>query len=190
MTIMNAKLRAATLATLPALLLLTGCADSGGTPQAAPGSPSSSSPGPSTSVKPAAPGPTYPDVTKGDSSTAAWLTNFDATAHSAVIDPVIFMEGPTYCKKYRIRASDARCNEDYVIVDSHQKAAIPVSPAVKLYTAFSDTEDCAGLIETGGRCPITEAKFATLAKTNKNDFLVHVTIVDGTATRLAEEYRP
>jgi hypothetical protein len=190
MTIMNAKLRVAALASLPFLLLLTGCAQSGSTPSAGPISATSSSAAPATSVRPPAAGPSYADVTKGDSSTAAMLYSFDATAHSAVIEPVIFMEGPTFCTKYRIKSSDERCNRDWVLVQSHQKAAVPVSPDVKLFTSLSDEKDCIGSIEQGGSCPVTSAKFSSMAKANKTNFLVHVTIVDGTATRIAEEYRP
>lgn len=185
---MNAKLRVAALAALALPLLLAGCVKAGATPLA--GASSAASPSPSTVVKPAAGGPAYVDVTQGDSSTAAILYSFDPTAHSAVIEPSIYMEGPTYCKKYRIRASDARCERETVLVQSHQRAAVPVSPRVKLFTSFSDEKDCVGSIEQGGSCPMTVPEFVKLFNADKVDFLVHVTIADGTVTRIAQEYAP
>jgi hypothetical protein len=129
-------------------------------------------------------------VTKGDSSTAAMLYSFDATVHSAVIEPVIYMEGPTYCKKYRIRQSDGRCSREYVTVRSHQKAAVPVSPDAKFFAAESGERDCGGSIEEGGSCPATSEQFTQLVEQNGGGLVAHVTIKDGTATRLAEEYHP
>jgi hypothetical protein len=180
----KANLRAVAVATLPLVLLPTGCAGTGADPTA------SRSPAPKTSVKPPAPGPSYADVTQGDSSTAALLSTFDAAAHSAVIEPVIFNDGPSFCKTYRIKSSDERCQHDWVLVQSHQRVAVPVSPDVKLFTAFSDTEDCAGSIAKGGSCPVSTAKFAAMAAADKKDFLVHVTLKAGTVTRIAEEFRP
>jgi hypothetical protein len=204
MLIMNANLRVAALAMLPPAMLLSACAQAGptqagssaagssaaGSNTAGSSTAGSPSPAPKTSVKPPAAGPTYADVTQGDSSTAAMLYRFDPTAHSAVIEPVIFMEGPSYCKKYRIRSSDERCELDWVLVQSHQKAAVPVSPHVALFTSDSDSEDCIGSIAEGGSCPVTTAEFSSMAAAGKNNFLVHVTIKAGTVTRIAEEYRP
>jgi hypothetical protein len=194
--VVKASFRVAAPTTLPflvfltSLLLLAGCAEAGPDTPAASNTTASRSLAPKTSVKPPAAAPSYPDVTQGDSSTAAMLYSFDATAHSAVIEPVIFMEGPSFCKKYRIRSSDGRCERDWVLVQSHQKAAVPVSPGVKLFIAESDTEDCVGSIDAGGSCPVNIATFSSVAAANKNDFLVHVTIKAGTVTRIAEEYRP
>lgn len=187
---MNASFRVAAVASLPFLTLLTGCAKAGPTPQAASSMTVSQSPAPKTSVKTPAAGPSYADVTQGDSSTAAMLYSFDASAHSAVIEPVVFMEGPSFCQKYRIRSSDGRCERDWVLVQSHQKAAVPVSPGVKLFTADSDTENCVGSIELGGSCPVSTRMFSSMVAADKNNFLVHVTIKAGTVTRIAEEYRP
>ena len=169
-------------------MLLAGCAKDEPARQAAP-TPTQSH-APKTSVKPPAASPSYPDVTQGDSSTAALLYSFDAAAHSAVIEAVIFMEGPSYCQKYRIRSTDGRCERDWVLVQSHQKAAVPVSPDVKLFTADSTTGDCIGSIDQGGSCPVTTTKFSSMAAADRNDFLVYVTIKAGTVTRIAEEYRP
>jgi hypothetical protein len=189
---MKCGLRVAALATLSLPLLVAACAKGadGTTPAAGSSAGSGSSAVPSTSVRPPAPGPSYPDVTKGDSSTAAMLYSFDATVHSAVIEPVIYMEGPTYCKKYRIRQSDARCSLEIITVQSHQKAAVPVSPDAKLFAAESGNRDCSGSVEEGGSCSVTTAQFTTLVDQNKGGFVVHMTIVDGTATRIAEEYQP
>ncbi len=186
----NARFRVAALTTLPLSMLLTGCAAAGLEPHAASTTAASQSPAPKTSVKPPAPGPSYPDVTQGDSSTAAMLYSFDAAAHSAVIEPVVFMDAAAFCKKYRIRADDGRCGQDTVLVRSYQKAAVPVSPGVKLFRAVTDDGECIGSINEGGSCPVNTATFSSMAAANKVNFLVHVTIKAGTVTRIAEEYRP
>lgn len=180
------KLRAIAVAMSP-LLFLTGCGtgSAGADPAASRGG------APKTSVKPPAANPSYADVTRGDSSTAALLYTFDAEVRSAVLEPVLFMDGPAYCTKFRVKLSNAQCQREWVIVESHQKAAVPVSRQAKLYTASSDTEDCSGSMERGGTCLVTTAEFAKLmAQAGKNNFLVHVTITDGTIIRIAEEYRP
>lgn len=187
---MNVKFRVAALTTLPFLMFLSGCAAAGPAPHATPTTTATQNPTSKTSVKPPAAGPSYVDITQGDSSTAAMLYSFDAAARSAVIEPVIFMEGPSFCQKYRIRATDGRCARDWVLVQSHQKVAVPVSADVKLFTAESDTEDCVGSIDQGGSCPVTAAKFSSMAAAGKDNFLVHVTVKAGTVTRIAQEYRP
>ena len=176
--------RAAAWAALPLFVLLSGCAS----PDAGTSPVSSASP-----VSPApAPTPTFADVTHGDSETAAMLYSYDATAHSAVLMPVIFMDGPAYCKAFHLKSSDSRCEREWVSQESHVKATLPVSPSVKLLAANLETEDrdCVGSIEKGGSCPVGVKKFQQIAKANKGDFLVHITVENGTVTRIAEEFRP
>lgn len=189
---MNAGLRATALAALSLPLLLAACAKNadGTAPLAGASAGSSASATPKTSVRPPAPGPSYVDVTKGDSSTAVMLYSFDPAVHSAVVEPVIYMEGPTYCTKYRIRQSDSRCNLETVTVQSHQRATVPVSPQAKFFLAVSGDRDCVGSIEKGGICPATTDQFTKLVGENRGGFVVHLTIEDGTATRIAEEYHP
>jgi hypothetical protein len=187
---MNPRLRVAALAALSLPLLLAACAKTADGTASPAGAGSSASATPKTSVRPPAPGPSYVDVTKGDSSTAVLLYSFDPAVHSAVVEPVIYMEGPTYCTKYRIRQSDSRCNLETVTVQSHQKATVPVSPQAKFFLAVSGDRDCVGSIELGGSCPATSEQFTQLVEQNGGGLVAHVTIKDGTATRLAEEYHP
>jgi len=186
---MTINTRVAALAALPLCLILTGCASptkatTGSGP--APSSPAGSAPAPK-------PTPTFSDVTAGDSETAAMLYSYDAVAHSAVVMPVLFMDSSAYCKKFKIKSTDDRCeHQDWVLEESHVKATVPVSPSVKLLsaTALTDDQDCVGSIEKGGACPVGLKEFQGLAKAAGNDFLVHISVKGGTITRIAEEFRP
>jgi len=186
---MTFNMRVAALAALPLFVILTGCAAP--TPANTGAGPA---PTPSASSGPAPkPTPTFADVTKGDSETAAMLYSYDAAAHSAVLMPVLFMDSDTYCKKFKIKPSDDRCeHQEWVLEESHVKATVPVSPSVKLLSAtvVSDDQDCVGSIEKGGACPVSLTKFQELAKAAGNDFLVHISVKGGTITRIAEEFRP
>ena len=186
---MTFNMRVAALAALPLFVILTGCAAP--TPANTGAGPA---PTPSASSGPAPkPTPTFADVTKGDSETAAMLYSYDAAAHSAVLMPVLFMDSSTYCKTFKIKSSDPRCQREWVLEESHVKATVPVSPSVKLLGATvpgDEDQDCVGSIEKGGSCPVSLKQFKQMAKEAGNNFLVRISIEDGTITRIAEEYRP
>ena len=185
---MTINVRAAVWAALPLVVILTGCA-------APTKSTTGTGPSPASSAsKPAPkPTPTFADVTKGDSDTAAMLYSYDAAAHSAVLMPVLFMDSSTYCKTFKVKSSDPRCQREWVLEESHIKATVPVSPGVKLLGATvpgDEDQDCVGSIEKGGSCPVSLKQFKQMAKEAGNNFLVRISIEDGTITRIAEEYRP
>ena len=105
--------------------------------------------------------------------------------------PVIFMEGPAFCEAFHLKASDPRCAREWVTEESHVKITLPVSPSVKLFEATPPADrDCIGSMAAGGSCPVDEKRFLALAKEFEGDFLVAVTVTDGTITRIAQEFRP
>jgi hypothetical protein len=159
------------------LLLVGGCS----TPPAAP------TPAPSAETGPLA--PSYPDVTAGDSETAAQLHAFDPQAQSAVIEPTIFLTGPDFCESLRIDPADPRCEREWVTEDSHLKVTLPVSPDAKLLTMRDGDPECLGSMAKGGTCPLTPRQFTALLG-QADTMLVHVTVRGGQITRIAEEYTP
>jgi hypothetical protein len=172
-------------AVLVLALALAGCAGPAavGEPAARP------SPSAAPSVSPGPLAPSYPDVTRGDTSTAAQLIAYDPVARSAVIEPTLFLTGPDFCKTLHIKASDGRCERDWVTEDSHVNITLPVSPQARLLTMRDGEDGCLGSMETGGTCPLTPAKFAALTK-ERAPMLVHVVTRDGTLTTIAEEFTP
>ena len=171
-----------------ALLTTAGCAATGGDgPPAAPswaaGVPSSKPPTP-------APGPTFADLTTGSRTSVVKLYSYDAAAQSAVVEPIIFLDGPAFCKAFKIKSSDGRCQRDWVSEESHTKVTLPVQPKPKL-TQWDDHKDgdCIGTMTTGAVCPATPAEFADWLKDNPKGFAV-VTTADGTVTKIAQMYTP
>lgn len=136
------------------------------------------------------PGPTFADLTKGSKSSTVNLYSYDATAHSAVVEPIIFMDGPAFCKAFKLKPSDSRCQRDWADEESHLKVTVPVVAKPKL-TRWDDHRDgdCIGTMTGGGTCPATEAEFAAWLKDNPGGFAV-ITLVNGTATKIAEMYTP
>ncbi|MEU4218425.1 hypothetical protein [Actinoplanes sp. NPDC026623] len=118
------------------------------------------------------------------------LYSYDATAHSAVAEPVIFLDGPAFCKAFKLKSSDPRCQRDWADEESHLKVTLRVSAKPKL-TQWDDHKDgdCTGTITTGAVCPATEAQFATWLKNNPGGFAV-VTLTDGTVTKIAQMFTP
>jgi hypothetical protein len=122
-------------------------------------------------------------------ATAAELLAYDPVAQSAVIEPTLFLTGPDFCKTLHIKASDDRCERDWVAEDSHVKITLPVSPQARLLTARYGDEACMGTMASGGTCPLTPKQFAALARDHP-PMLVHVSVRDGTITTIAEEFTP
>ncbi|MDT5042133.1 MAG: hypothetical protein QOE51_3118 [Actinoplanes sp.] len=163
-------------------LMLGGCGSLGGP---APEGSLSASP----SVSPGPLAPSYPDVTKGNVATAAELLAYDPVAQSAVIEPTLFLTGPDFCKTLHIKASDDRCNRDWVAEDSHVKITLPVGSQARLLTTRQGDEACIGTMASGGTCPVTPKQFAALARENP-PLLVHVSVRNGTLTKIAQEFTP
>ena len=150
--------------------------------RAAPGTPA---PSPSTF---SAPTISFPDLTSGPVQTTAKLWKFDSKALSAVVEPVVFMTGFDFCKKYAVDATDARCHDEWLTVDSHRKISMPLSPSVTLTSVRGGAPECIGSMNGGGTCPIKLEQFAALLP--DGPMLVAVTARDGTVTRIAQEYTP
>lgn len=189
--------RALPMMFLPALLVLAACAHplaqtAQSTPTALPPTSSASPTSPTSPASPASPvavTPSFPDLSRGNAQTAAKLLSFDASARSAVVEPVIFMDGPGFCAKFHIETSDPRCIREWVTEDSNIKVTLPVDAHAKLTTVRSGDPDCMGGTQSSGTCPLTSAAFASLAKQSPG-MLVRVTVKDGTLTQLAEQYIP
>jgi hypothetical protein len=184
MTRMNAKLSAIVLAA--AVLTTAACGTVA--PSTSPLPPSSAAVKPST--KPAAPQPSYADPTRDDTTSVAKLYAYDAAAHSAVVEPIIFLDGPSFCKAFKIKSTDPRCDREWTTEESHTKITVPVSRQPKL-TTWDDQKggDCIGTMTSGGTCPTSVSAFAKWVKDNPNGFVV-ITTKSGTITKIAEMYLP
>jgi hypothetical protein len=184
MTRLNTKLSAVVLA---AAVLMTAACGTGAptTPSAAP---SSAAGNPST--EPAAPQPTSAAPTHGSTTSVVKLYAYDAAARSAVVEPIIFMAGPDFCKKFKVKSSDPRCDREWTTEESHAKITVPVSSAAKL-TTWDDHKDgdCIGSMTSGGICPTSTSEFTKWVKENPEGFVV-ITTRDGTITKIAEMYLP
>jgi hypothetical protein len=189
--------RALPMMFLPALLVLAACARpfahaAQSTPTAVPPT-SSASPtstaSPASPASPVAVAPSFPDLSRGNAQTTAKLLSFDASARSAVVEPVIFMDGGDYCAHFHIATSDPRCIREWVTEDSNIKVTLPVDAHAKLTTVRGGDPDCMGGTQVSGTCPLTPAGFASLAKQSPG-MLVRVTVKNGSLTQLAEQFIP
>ena len=171
-----------TLALLAAVLTTAACATT--PPAAAP------SFAPSPSHAPAPPRPTFADLTRGDSTSVVKLYAYDPAAHSAVVEPIIFMDGPAFCRKFQIKKGDPRCDREWTTEESHTRITVPVIAAPRLNAWENPAgDDCIGSMTTGGTCAVSVATFTRRAKANPEGFTV-ITLHDGVATKLAEMYTP
>jgi hypothetical protein len=150
--------------------------------------PSTVAAGPSS--KPAGVQPTYADPSRGSSTSVVKLYSYDAVAHSAVVEPIVFMDGGAYCTKFKVKPSDPRCDREWTSEESHTKITVPVSRKPTL-NAWDDGRggDCIGGMTSGGVCPVPAATFAAWLKDNPEGFAV-ITTRDGTITKIAEMYTP
>jgi hypothetical protein len=178
--------RRAVIVLLAVLLTTAACADPERTatlvtPSSAAGRPSTRAP---------APQPTYTDITRGDSTSVVKLYAYDPRAHSAVAEPVIFLDGPAFCKAFKLKSSDPRCDRDWATEESHTKVTVPVVAQPKLMAWDDHHEgDCTGTITSGGVCRTTTADFADWLRQNPKGFAV-LTVKDGTVTKIAEMFTP
>jgi hypothetical protein len=138
----------------------------------------------------AAPKPTFTDPLHGSTTSVVKLYSYDATAHSAVVEPIVFMEGDTYCKKFKVRKNDPRCQLEVTTDESHVKMTVPVVSKPRL-NAWDDGKDgdCIGSPVTGSVCPVSPAAFARWLKENPQGFAV-ITTKDGTITKIAQMFTP
>jgi hypothetical protein len=178
------KLPVAVLAAAVLTTAACGTGDSTGPPVR----PSTVAAGPS--GEPAAPQPTYADPSRGSSTSVVKLYSYDALAHSAVVEPIVFMDGAAYCSKFQVKPSDPRCDREWTSEESHTKITVPVrrKPALNAWDNGPDG-DCIGTMTSGGICPVSAARFAAWLRQNPAGFAV-ITTSDGTITKIAEMYTP
>ena len=192
MSPMNNNLRRALLV-LPALAAITAMAAGCGTnqPPTFAGGSTSAPPRstPPTVAKTAAPAPTFPDVTRGKTAVTANLLSYDAAADSAVVVPTIMLTGEDYCKRFKVKASDGRCQREWITEDSHTKITLPVSPDAKLLSFKEGDPECIGNMIAGSVCKVSEKEFAAWARANPQG-LVRITTKDGTIVKLAQVFTP
>jgi hypothetical protein len=172
------------LAVAAAVLATAACGVTATPPAATP----SSVPAPST--VPAPPRPAFADLTRGNSTSVVKLYVYDAKAHSAVVEPIIFMDGPAFCKKFKVKKGDPRCGREWTTEESHTRVTVPVVARPRL-NAWENAagDDCIGSMTTGSTCAVSLATFAKRAKANPEGFVV-ITVQNGFATKLAEMYTP
>jgi hypothetical protein len=163
-----------------AVLLIGGCGSGAtGSPSAFPSAPSS-----------AAPEPSFADLTRGSTTSVVKLHAYDAKNRSAVVEPILFMTGQKYCKTFKVKSTDARCNREWITEDSHTKVTVPVAAKPKYFTWQAENGDvCIETPEGGGTCPMTAKEFDAWAAENTNA-MVAITTVDGTITRMAQIFTP
>jgi hypothetical protein len=160
---------------LTALLLLAACSS-----PASPVTPSAS---------PAAPTPTFADVSHGDTESVVKLLRYDPETRAAVVEPVVFLDGLAFCQAFHIPETDPRCERPWVTEDSRVKVTLPVMPRVRLLTVKDGDSACVDDGTGTGSCPWRPADLARLAVPDR-DLLVRLTTTDGTITQIAELFLP
>jgi hypothetical protein len=148
---------------------------------------------PSATAKPstaAAPQPTFTDPLHGNTTSVVKLYSYDAVAHSAVVEPIVFLDGTAYCQKFKIKSKDPQCQREWISKESHVKITVPVVSKPRL-NAWDDGNggDCFGDIVTGSVCAVSAATFAGWLKENPEGFAV-ITTKGGTITKIAQMYTP
>jgi len=141
-------------------------------------------------VKPPASQPTFADPLSDSTTSVVKLYSYDAAAGSAVVEPIIFMDGPAFCKAFKLKSSDPRCEREWTTEESHTKITVPVVPDPKL-TTWDDHKggDCIGSMTTGGTCATSASEFAKWLKGNPEGFAV-ITTKDGMITKIAQMFIP
>jgi hypothetical protein len=194
MSRMNNNLRRAALA-VPVLATIAAMATGCGTNQSptfADGSasaPPSSAPSKAAPTPTPAPAPTFPDVTRGSTAVTANLLSYDAAAGSAVVVPTLMLTGEDYCKRFKVKASDSRCQREWITVDSHTKITLPVGPDAKLLSFKDGDPGCVGNMIAGGTCPVSKKEFAAWTKDNPEG-LIRISTKDGTIVKMAQVFTP
>lgn len=140
------------------------------------------------SVKPSA-RPTFTDLTEGDTESVVKLRAYYPDDRSAVVEPVIFLQSPDFCKAFDLPDDDPRCNRDWATEDSSTKVTLPVSPAVKLFTMNGAVEGCIDWEKLVGTC-VWRADRLARAVADDADLMVRLTTRDATITKIAEIYTP
>jgi hypothetical protein len=127
----------------------------------------------------------------GHASSVVKLRSYDPVAHVVVAEPVLLLSGPDYCTQFKIKQNDGRCEQEYLVVESHLKVTIPAAsrPALTTYDDPNGEGVCIGSMTSGGTCPTKPAQFAKWLKADPQGLAV-VTTTGGVATRLAEMYTP
>jgi hypothetical protein len=163
--------------TLATTLLLAACSSPAAKPQAGP------------SASPAPPTPTFTDVSHGDTNSIVKLLKYDPKARAAVVEPVVFLDGPAFCRAFRIPETDPRCEREWVTEDSRIKVTLPVTARVRLLTVKDGDASCVNEQTGAGSCPWSSRDLAQHAAPGR-DLLVRLTTADGAATTIAELYLP
>lgn len=157
---------------LTATLLLAGC--------------SSAAPTTTPSASPAAPTPTFADVSRGDTESVVKLLKYNPRTRAAVVEPVVFMEGLAFCQAFRIPETDPRCERSWVTEDSRVKVTLPVAANVQLLTVRDGDSTCVNERTGAGSCRWSPGDLAV----PEPDRLVRLTTADGAVTQIAELFLP
>jgi hypothetical protein len=131
--------------------------------------------------------PAYADLLHGPTTSAAKLLSFDATALSAVVEPVIFTPGRAGCEKYGLPTARSQCPPQPTVLDSHTKITLAVDRAATARTTREGTQQCLGTMTGGGTCPLPLTQVAGWLQ-GHSPALVSITSTDGTLTGLSELY--
>jgi hypothetical protein len=172
-----------------AALLLAGCgsASPGPAPATSPPAP------PSAAAKAAAkvaPEPSFADLTQARAKSVVKVFAFDAENQSAVVEPIIFLTGEDYCKAFKVKASDARCDHEWLTEESHTKVTVPVADNPAFFTwEGPDGNVCVETPADGGTCRWSAKSFAKWVADEPGGMAVIAT-QNGEIVRMAQIYTP
>lgn len=167
-----------------AVLAVGGCAAQPGT------TPINESPAPKASTTPAAPQPSFADLTRGNTKSVVKMYAYDAKHRSAVVEPILFLTGDEFCTKFKVKRTDPRCEREWTIEESHTKVTMPVAGNPKILN-WDDGQGnvCIEEPADGGTCPMSEKAFADWIAESPGE-MVSVSTRDATVVRMALIYTP
>ncbi|HWS39397.1 MAG TPA: hypothetical protein VN408_42465 [Actinoplanes sp.] len=164
---------------LVALLGLTAC--EAGTPAAPVSAPPSAAP----DTK-----PTFTDVRIGDTVSVVRVERFTTGKNrSVVVEPIIYMKNPDFCRAFKIPLDDKECSYPYSIEHSGAKITLPrADDATYALIDAANWRKCTDTDLVAAVCKVTAATFQKWAA--RGDEIVVMTTRNGTATHFAQIYYP
>ncbi|GAA1650542.1 hypothetical protein [Actinoplanes couchii] len=134
--------------------------------------------------------PTFTDVRVGDTVSVVRVAAFKAGRNrSVVVEPVIYMKNPDFCRAFKIPLDDKQCSYPYAIEHSTAKITLPRADDATYALIDSDRwRECTDKDLVAAVCKVTAAQFQKWAA--QGDGTVVMTTRNGTATGFAELYFP
>ncbi|GLY02315.1 MULTISPECIES: hypothetical protein [Actinoplanes] len=152
-----------------------------------------SSPAPSSAAPPSATPdttPTFTDVRVGDTTSIVRIRAFTAGRNrSVVVEPVIFLKKPEFCKAFGIPADDKQCLAPFGIEFSDARITLPrADDATYALIDPDDWRKCTDTDLVAATCKATATEFRKWL--TGNDDTVLLTTRGGQAVHFAQVYFP